>query len=143
MTRVILGALVGLIVWGFFLLGSDLAWVTVSPDWYGKYQSELKSAISNNTPFTPQTSILLIVVIRSVIYSIIAGIITAIIARDNDKSTLILGILLLIFGFIIHSLFWDIVPFWFHFSILFFLIPITVFGGKLITVTPQRRRLVS
>lgn len=143
MIRIILGVLVGLIVWGVFLLGSDSAWIIVSPNWYGKYHSELQSAIYDNTPFMGQTSILLIVILRSVLYSVISGSIAAIVANENDKSTLILGILLLIFGIIIHSFFWNLVPLWFHFSILFFLIPLTILGGKLITITPRRQRLVS
>ena len=92
--RVVIGALAGLMVWGFFLLGSDFAWVLVSPDWYGKYQNELQSAIRDNTLFMPQTSILLIVIFRSAVYSVIAGVIAALVAHENDKSTFVLGILL-------------------------------------------------
>lgn len=131
MKRIFLGVLVGILVWGFFLLLSDFVWVLVSPDWYGKYQIELQSAISKNTPFTWQTSILVIVILRSLLYSMISGIITAKIAQENDKSTLILGNLLLLFGGIIHSLYWTITPFWFHFFILFFLIPVPYLSGKL------------
>lgn len=136
--RIVLGVLVGLLVWGICVLVSDAVWAAVSPDWFGRYQHELKSAISDGTPFTPETTILLIVVIRSTIYSITSGVLTAIIARENDWSTLALGVILLVFGTIIHSLFWDLVPFWYHFAILFLFIPLTIFGGKLITPIPRR-----
>ncbi len=142
-SRIALGVLFGLMVWGVFLLASDFAWEAFSPDWFGKSQNELRSAILYDTPFTPVNSILLLVVIRSAFYSIISGVLTAMVARDNDKATLYLGIFLLIFGTIVHSFFWNMVPFWYHFSILFLFIPLTMFGGKLITITPRRPRLVS
>lgn len=143
MSRITLGVLFGLVVWGLFLLASDMAWEAFSPDWFGKSQQELRSAIFNDTPFTPQTSILLLVVFRSAVYSIICGVLTAMIARDNDKATLLLGIFLTIFGTIVHLFFWNLVPFWYHLLILFLFIPLTLFGGKLITITPRRPRLVS
>lgn len=143
MIRIVFGVFVGLLVWGLLVVTSDFAWVAFSPDWFGPYHHELRSAVVNDTPFTPQTSILMIVVIRSMFYSIISGVVTAIIARENDRSTLFLGFFLVIFGTLVHLSFWSLVPYWFHFSILFLFIPFTMFGGKLITPIPRRPRLVS
>ena len=143
MSRITLGVLFGLLVWGVFLVTSDLAWEAFSPDWFGKSQNELRSAIFYDTPFKPQTSILLIVIIRSIFYSIISGVFTAIIARDNEKATLILGVLLMLSGLIVHYFFWYLVPIWYHILIIFLFVPFTLLGGKLITITPHRPRLVS
>lgn len=131
MARIILGAIVGFIVWMIFLIGSDQIWIALSPDWYGKHQIELKAAVANKTPFTAHSTILMIAVIRSAIFSIMTGFMAALVARENFKSPLLLGIFLLAFGSFIHSMILNNVPFWYHLLILLPLIPLTILGGKL------------
>ncbi|HQU82107.1 MAG TPA: hypothetical protein PKY59_03230 [Pyrinomonadaceae bacterium] len=128
----------GLILWGSLLLLSDFVWETFSPNLFGEFQRELRSAILHDTPFTPTTSILIMVIIRSAVYSTISGGLTSIVARDTYKANLILGVFLIIFGLLVNSLFWKIVPIWFHFSILLLFIPFTMLGGKLISITSRR-----
>ncbi len=131
MVRIILGAVVGFIVWTILLLGSDAIWMALSPDWYGKHQTALEAAVKNKTPFMADTTILIIAVIRSAIFSLITGFVAALIAKENFKSPLLLGIFLLAFGSFIHSLIWNNVPFWYHLLILLPLIPLAILGGKL------------
>src|SRR5215204_839369 len=131
MGRIILGAIVGFIVWTILLIGSDQIWIALSPDWYGKHQTELQAAVTNKTPLMADSTILLIAVIRSAILSIITGFIAAWIARENFKSPLLLGVFLLAFGSFIHSMILNNVPIWYHFLILLPLIPLAIFGGKL------------
>ncbi len=131
MLKIILGVVVGFTIWLVFLLGSDFIWIAVSPDWYGRHQAELETAVNNKTPFMADSLILIIAVARNIIFSIIAGFIAALIAKENFKSPLGLGILLLAFGIFIHSMFWNNAPLWYHFLNLLVVIPMTLFGGKL------------
>lgn len=131
MVRIILSAIVGFIVWTFFLIGSDQIWIALSPEWYGRHQTELAAAVNNKTPFMADTTVLIIAVIRSAIFSLITGFIASLIAKENFKSPLLLGIFLLAFGSFIHSMVLNHVPFWYHLLILLPLIPLTILGGRL------------
>ncbi len=131
MLRIILGIVVGFIVWSILWVGSDFVLMAISPGWYGKHQTEFEAAVNNKTPFMFASIVLIIALIRSVIFSIISGFIAALIARENTKSTLGLGILLLFFGIFMQSIFWNYAPLWYHISFLVLLIPMTILGGRL------------
>lgn len=131
MVRIILGAVVGFIVWTIFLIGSDQIWIALSPDWYGKHQTDFAAAVTNKTPFTADTTVMIIAVIRSAIFSLVTGFIAALISKESFKSPLLLGIFLLAFGGFIHSMILNNVPFWYHLLILLPLIPMTLLGGRL------------
>lgn len=141
MKKIILGILIGIVTWGCLLSISDYMWILVSPGWYGKHQNDLQIAISQNKPYMTQTFILIIVILRSVVYSLISGFITATIANENFFSTLILGCLLVICGFLVNLSYWDFVPYWFHLLIFFQFIPFTLLGGRLVTVVPDYPKL--
>ncbi len=130
MMRIILGAIIGFFVWTIFLIGSDQIWMALSPEWYARHQNELQAAVNTKTPFMADSTILIIAVLRSAIFSVITGFIAALISKENFKSPLLLGILLLAFGGFIHSMILDNVPFWYHILILLPLIPLTILGGK-------------
>jgi len=131
MVRIILGIIVGFIVWSILWVGSDMILMSVLPDWYGKHHKELEAAVTNKTAFMSDSVILLIGLIRSMMFSIISGFLAALIAKENVKSTLGLGVLLLAFGIFIQSVYWNYAPLWYHLSFLILLIPMTVLGGKL------------
>lgn len=131
MGRIILGAIAGFIVWTILLLGSDAIWIAISPDWYGKHQTEFQNAVNNKTPFTADTLVMIISIFRSAVFTVITGFIAALIAKENLKSPFLLGIFLLAFGGFIHSLLWNNVPFWYHIGILLPIIPLAILGGKL------------
>ncbi len=131
MLRIILGVIVGFIVWSVLWVGSDAIISAISPNWYGKSLVDFQAAIDNKTPYTVDSTILIMSLIRSVIFSIISGFITALIAKENSKSTLGLGILLLLFGIFIQSIYWNYVPLWYHIPFLLLLIPMAILGGKL------------
>jgi hypothetical protein len=131
MVRVILGIAVGFIVWSVLWVGSDFVLTAISPNWYGKHHTELEAASLNKTPFMSDSVILVIALIRSAIFSIVSGSLAAPIARENAKSALGLGILLLLFGIYIQSIFWNNAPLWYHISFLFLLVPMTILGGTL------------
>ena len=131
MVRIILGAIAGFIVWSILWVGSDAILSALSPDWYGKHHAQLEAAVNNQTAFMSDSTILVIGLLRSVIFSIIAGFTAASIARENSRSTLAAGILLLLFGIFIQSIFWNYAPLWYHVSFLALLVPVTILGGKL------------
>lgn len=130
MLRIILGAIVGFIVWTIFLIVSDQIWIALSPDWYGKHQADFQAAVNNKTPFTADTTVMIIAVFRSAIFTIITGFIAALISKENFKSPILLGIFLLAFGSFIHSMILNNVPVWYHVLILLPLIPLALLGGK-------------
>jgi hypothetical protein len=142
MLRIIFGAIIGFIFWTILLLISDQIWLALSPGWYGKHQLELVTAINNKTPLMADSSILIIAVIRSAVFSIIAGFLAALIAKENIKSTTVLGILLLAFGMFVHSMMWNNVPAWYHILILLPLIPLTIIGGKFRKTEIDQRKAI-
>ncbi len=131
MGKIILGIVAGFIAWSALWVGSDAVLMTLLPDWYGSHQTEFETAVKNQTPFTVDSMILIIGLIRSIIISIISGYLAALIAKENKKSTFGLGILLLLFGIFIQSIFWNYVPLWYHIPFLLLLVPMTILGGKL------------
>ena len=131
MLRIILGAIAGFIVWSVLWVGSDAIISVISPNWYGKSLVDFQNAVDNKLPYTVDSTILIMSLSRSVIFSIFAGFATALIAKENSKSTLGLGILLLLFGIFIQSIYWNYVPLWYHIPFLALLIPMAILGGKL------------
>jgi hypothetical protein len=131
MLRIILGAIVGFIVWLILLRGSDFIGATISPDWFGKYLNDFATAINNKTPYTADSVIMIMLVIRSAVLSVIAGFVAAVISKENFKSPLIAGILLLALGAFVSFLIGNYAPIWYHLGILLPLIPMTLIGGKL------------
>ena len=130
MVRIILGIIVGFIVWSVLWVGSDAVFSAISPEW-GKNSADFQAAAENKTPYALSSTVLITLLIKSFIVSIISGFITALIARENFKSTFGLGVLLLLFGIFIQSLYWNYMPLWYHIPFLLLLIPMTILGGKL------------
>lgn len=131
MMRIILGAIAGFIVWSILWVGSDAVLSALSPGWYGKHHAQLETAVNNQTASMSDSTILMIGLLRSLVFSIIAGFTAAAIAKENSKSPLATGILLLLFGIFIQSIFWNYAPLWYHVSFLALLVPVTILGGKL------------
>jgi hypothetical protein len=130
MVRIILGVIVGFIVWSLLWIGSDAIFSVISPDW-GKTSADFRAAIENKTPYALSSAVLITLLVKSIIISIISGFVAALIARENTKSTLGLGILLLLFGIFIQAVYWNYMPLWYHIPFLVLLIPMTILGGKL------------
>jgi hypothetical protein len=131
MIRIILGVVAGFIAWSILWLGSDQLLISLSRDWYGNHQYAFQNAMVNQTPFTPDTTILLLHLLRAVIISILAGFLAAIVARENRRTPMILGVLLLLFGIAVQALAWSYLPIWYHVIFLALLIPMTILGGRL------------
>lgn len=131
MLRIILGVIVGFIVWSILWVGTDAVLAMLSPTWYGAHQERFALAMVNQDAFTADSTILLINLFRSVIVSILSGFIAAMVAGENRRSTLILGIVLLLVGILVEIMAWNYLPIWYHFVFLILIVPTTILGGKL------------
>ena len=130
MLRIFSGVIVGFIVWSVVWIGTDAVLTIISPNWYAKNIVDLNTAAANGQPYQSETVMTIMALSLSVICSFISGFIAALIARENVKSTLILGILLLLVGLSVSVSFWNYFPLWYHILFLLLLIPVTVWGGK-------------
>jgi hypothetical protein len=131
MVRIILGVIVGFVAWSILWGGGDEVLARVSPDWYGAQRLAFEKAAFNKTSFDADPMILLFHLLRSVVTSLISGYLAAVVANENKRTTLILGVLLLIVGVIVQATVWNLLPIWYHLSFLVLLIPVTIAGGKL------------
>lgn len=130
MLRIILGVIAGFLVWTILWVGTDAVFMAISTS-YREYMEGFQNALETKQPFELSSMILLLTLFKSFACSIISGLIAALIARENLKSTLLLGVLLLAFGVFIQSVYWNYIPLWYHISFLLLLIPMTFLGGKL------------
>lgn len=131
MVRIILAAIAGFIAWSIIWVGSDQVLISALPDWYGAHQLGFEKAMTNKETFVPDNTILVMHIVRSIIISIMSGFLTAVIAGENRRSTLVLGVLLLLFGLMVEIMAWSYLPVWYHVVFLALLIPMTLLGGRL------------
>jgi uncharacterized membrane protein len=115
MLRIILGAIIGFVVWSILWVGSDAVFMAISPA-YKDYMEGFQKAIETNRTFEVSSITLLLTLFKSFICSIVAGLITALVAAEN---------------IFIQSIYWNYIPLWYHIPFLLMLIPLSVFGGKL------------
>ncbi len=120
MLRIFLGVTVGFVVWSILWVGVDAILRAV----WTSYDESVKA-------MTFSSSMLIVPLVLSAVVSIISGFAAALISRENSKSSLILGILLLIVGIFVQMSVWDKIPLWYHLVFWILLIPMTVLGGKL------------
>ena len=131
MVRIVLGAIAGFLAWSIVWVGSEKIFSAIWPAWYGAHQAAFEAAIQNGGQFTPDTTILLMNIVRGAIVSAMAGFLAALISRESKRSPLLLGLLLLAFDLIIVVLSWKHVPIWYGVIFTALLIPMTIIGGKL------------
>lgn len=131
MVRIILGVIVGFVVWTILWLGSDKVLMSLSPAWYGSHQLTFEGALMTGTGFTPDPTILLIHIVRASIISIMSGFIAAMVAGENRKTPLALGVVLLLVGVAVEAMAWNYLPIWYHLIFLVLIIPMTLLGGRM------------
>jgi uncharacterized membrane protein YeaQ/YmgE (transglycosylase-associated protein family) len=120
MLRIILGMAAGFIVWSILWVGVDailrLVWTS--------YDESVKTMTFSST-------MMVVPLILSAIVSIVSGFVAALIAKENTKSPLMLGVLLLIVGVFVQMSMWEKIPLWYHLTFWILLVPMSVLGGKL------------
>jgi hypothetical protein len=131
MGRIILGVIVGFIAWSILWVGGDEALGMLSPGWYGVHKLAFEKAAINNAPFEAGSTMLVFHLFRSVIASLLSGFLAAFVANENRRTTMILGVLLLVVGIAVQSMVWSLLPIWYHLAFLLLLVPVTIAGGYL------------
>ncbi|MEQ1923980.1 MAG: hypothetical protein ABL952_15850 [Pyrinomonadaceae bacterium] len=130
MGRIILGVIVGFIVWSIVWVGGEQTLANLWGD-FGNHSREAEKAFINGTALQSSTTIVLVNLVRSFITSLLAGYMTALVAGEYKKSTMVLGIILVLVGVAVEYLMWNLAPTWYHILFVLFLLPMTVVGGKL------------
>ena len=120
MLKISLGVIVGFIVWSVLWVAMD----ALLRAFWGNYNESVEA-------MNFSSSMLLVPLVLSAVVSLISGYGAALIAKENAKSPLILGIILLIVGIFVQIGVWDKIPLWYHLTFWILLIPMTILGGKL------------
>ena len=131
MLRIILGVIAGFIVRSIVWVGMDALLSALSPGWFGKNLTDFQNAVERHENFMTTVSVSIYLIFQSVVCSLLAGFTAALIAKENQKSTIALGILLLITGILVEAMHWNYLPIWYHVIFLLLLIPATILGGRL------------
>ncbi len=119
MKRSILSVLAGFVLWTVLWLASNAALAAAVP---GAFREDGS---------TDSVGMLLLILVLSVVFSVIAGYVTALLARAKAKQhALALGLALLAVGIFAQVQFWDVMPVWYHLSFLALLIPGVLLGEK-------------
>jgi hypothetical protein len=131
MLRIILGVIVGFCVWSILWVAGNQLLMALSPGWYGAQELAFMKAVASKEPVSADSTILLIHIILSVIASFVSGYVAALVAAENRRVTIALGVLLLLVGIMVEVAYWNYIPIWYHLIFLILLIPMTIAGGKL------------
>ncbi len=131
MLKIVLGVVAGFVAWSILWVGSDQVLMMASPNWYGAHQLGFEKAVTNQEPFSADSTILIMHLFRNAIISIMSGFLAAFVAGENKKSPLGLGIILLIVGVLVEAMAWNYAPAWYHIVFVLLLVPMTIIGGKL------------
>jgi len=135
MARIVFGVIAGFFAWALAWFGGEKILSAIWPEGFGAHQRAFEAAIENGGQFTADTTLLLIHIVLASIVSLISGFLSALIAGENKRAPLILGLLLAAFGLLKVVLSWPNVPIWYHVIFMALLIPMTIVGGKLKTTT--------
>ena len=119
MIRSILSVLAGFALWTVLSLASNAALAAAAP---GAFREDGS---------TDSVGMLLLILVLSVVFSVIAGYVTALLAREKTKQhALALGLALLAVGIFVQIQYWDVMPVWYHLSFLALLVPGVLLGAR-------------
>jgi len=131
MVRIVLGVVAGFVSWAIAWFGSEKVLSAIFPEGFGAHQRAFQAAIENGGQFTANTTLLLTHIVLGSIVSVLSGFLAALIAGENKRAPLVLGVLLVAVGLLKVVLSWPYVPIWYHVVFTSLLIPMTILGGKL------------
>ncbi len=134
MLRIVLGVIGGFIAWLIVWIGSEKIISAIWPA-FDVHQKAFEEVIKNGGQFTAETPMLLTHIVIGSIVSVMAGSLAALVAGENSRAPLVVGILLLAMGIAKAILSWQYVPLWYHIIFTAILLPMAIIGGKLITTT--------
>ena len=131
MLRIVLGVIAGFIAWLMIWIGVEKIISAIWPA-FGAHQKAFEEAIKNGGPFTAETGALITQFVLGSIASLAAGSVAGVIAAENSRAPLFVGILLLAMGILKAVMSWQYVPLWYHVIFTAILLPMAMVGGKLI-----------
>jgi hypothetical protein len=134
MLRIVLGIVAGFFAWVIVWVGIEKILSAIWPA-FGVHQRAFEGAIKNGGQFTADMTMLLTHIVMGSIVSVMAGGLAALIAGENSRAPLFVGILLLAMGIAKAVMSWQYVPLWYHVIFTAILLPMAILGGKLITNT--------
>ena len=135
MARVVLGAIAGFFAWLMVWVGTEKMLSAIWPAGFGAHQRAFEAAVANGGQFTADTTLLLIHIVLGSIVSVLSGFLAALIAGENKRAPLVLGLLLVALGLLKAVMSWPYVPIWYHVIFTALLFPMTIVGGKLKSTT--------
>ena len=134
MLRIILGVITGFIGWLIVWIGIEKILSALWPA-FGVHQKAFEEAIKNGGSFTAETGPLLTHIVIGSVVSVMAGSLSALIAGENTRAPLFVGILLLAMGIAKAVMSWQHVPIWYHIIFTAILLPMAIVGGKLVNTS--------
>jgi hypothetical protein len=135
MVRIVLGVIAGFLSWMIVWVGSEKVLSAIWPEGFGVHQRAFEAAIKDGGQFTADTTLLVTHVVLGSVVSLMSGFLAALIAAENTRAPLILGILLLAMGLLKMVMSWPYVPLWYHVIFTALLLPMAIIGGRLYTAT--------
>jgi len=133
MIRIVLGVIAGFIAWLLVWVVSEKIISVVWPA-FGAHQKAFEEAIKNGGSFTAETSALITHIVLGSIVSFAVGSLAALIAGENSRAPLFVGLLLIAMGVLKAVMSWQYVPIWYHVIFTAILLPMAILGGKLINI---------
>lgn len=130
MLRIALGVITGFFAWAILWFGGETLLSAVWPE-FGVHQGAFQAAIEHGESFVADATFLSIHIVLASMVSVISGFLAALIAGENKRAPLVLGLLLLGVGILKAVMSWPYVPVWYHIFFTAILLPMTVIGGKL------------
>ena len=133
MLRIVLGVIAGFIAWMILWVGIEKIISAIWPA-FGAHQRAFEEVLKNGGQFTADTSALFTHIVLGSIVSLAAGALAALVAGENARAPLFVGILLLVVGILKAAMSWQYVPLWYHIIFTLILLPMAIVGGKLIAM---------
>src|SRR5687767_13546425 len=130
MVRIILGVIAGLFAWVIVWVGIEKILSALLPDWYGAPQLAFQNAIENGGQFTAETRLLISHIFIASVVAVISGFLAAVVAGEQKRAPLALGLLLLAIGLVKMIMSWEYVPLWYHILFTAILFPMALLGGR-------------
>ncbi|MCG8456449.1 MAG: hypothetical protein MI919_09215, partial [Holophagales bacterium] len=120
LSRCIGDVFAGMVGWAVLWLGTNAALAAALP---GSFREDGS---------TDSVGILLLILVASVVFSVAAGYLTALVARQKPVAHgLALGIVQLLIGIAVQMQYWQVMPLWYHLIFLTLLLPGNVAGAWL------------
>jgi hypothetical protein len=137
MVRIILGVIGGFVAWFVAIILGEQVLSLLLPEGFGVHQQAFQAAIEEGSPFTANTTHLALHCGLCFIGTALAGFLAAIIAGENRRAPLVLGLLLFAVGLLKAGISWSLVPLWYHGLFTGILAPMAIVGGKLKANVPD------